>query len=120
MVVTNDVHYIREEDAIPHDLLLCIQTGKKVSDKDRMRYEGGQYYLKAEEEMQKVFPYAREAMDNTHKTVSYTHLDVYKRQVVAHGDILNSLVRACLDTDMDLRNFLICPNGCLLYTSRCV
>ena len=56
MVVTNDVHYIREEDAIPHDLLLCIQTGKKVSDKDRMRYEGGQYYLKSEEEMQKVFP----------------------------------------------------------------
>ena len=63
MVVTNDVHYIREEDAVPHDLLLCIQTGKKVSDQDRMRYEGGQYYLKSEEEMQKVFPYAREAMD---------------------------------------------------------
>jgi histidinol phosphatase-like PHP family hydrolase len=40
MVVTNDVHYIREEDAVPHDLLLCIQTGKKVSDQDRMRYEG--------------------------------------------------------------------------------
>ena len=59
MVVTNDVHYIREEDAVPHDLLLCIQTGKKVSDQDRMRYEGGQYYLKSEEEMQKVFPYAR-------------------------------------------------------------
>lgn len=56
MVVTNDVHYIREEDAVPHDLLLCIQTGKKVSDQDRMRYEGGQYYLKSEEEMQKVFP----------------------------------------------------------------
>ena len=53
MVVTNDVHYIREEDAVPHDLLLCIQTGKKVSDQDRMRYEGGQYYLKSEEEMQK-------------------------------------------------------------------
>ena len=88
MVVTNDVHYIREEDAIPHDLLLCIQTGKKVSDKDRMRYEGGQYYLKSEEEMQKVFPYAREAMDNTHKIAERCNVEiVFGEQKVPKFDV---------------------------------
>ena len=46
LVATNDVHYINAEDAAAHDILLCIQTGKKVTDEDRMRYEGGQYYLK--------------------------------------------------------------------------
>lgn len=85
---TNDVHYIREEDAIPHDLLLCIQTGKKVSDKDRMRYEGGQYYLKSEEEMQKVFPYAREAMDNTHKIAGRCNVEiVFGEQKVPKFDV---------------------------------
>ena len=76
LVATNDVHYTYEEDAEPHDILLCIQTGKKVSDKDRMRYEGGQYYLKSEEEMQKVFPYAREAMDNTHKVAERCNVEI--------------------------------------------
>ena len=88
MVVTNDVHYIREEDAVPHDLLLCIQTGKKVSDQDRMRYEGGQYYLKSEEEMQKVFPYAREAMDNTHKIAERCNVEiVFGEQKVPKFDV---------------------------------
>ncbi len=76
MVVTNDVHYILEEDAVPHDLLLCIQTGKLVSDQDRMRYEGGQYFLKSEEEMKKVFPYAAEAMENTHKIAERCNVDI--------------------------------------------
>ena len=65
MVVTNDSHYIYEEDARAHDILLCIQTQKKVNDEDRMRYEGGQYYIKSEEEMAALFPYAQEAIDNT-------------------------------------------------------
>ena len=65
LVATNDVHYTYAEDAIPHDILLCIQTGKKLSDDDRMRYEGGQYYVKSEEEMRTLFPYAQEAIDNT-------------------------------------------------------
>ena len=65
MIATNDTHYINAEDAEPHDVLLCIQTQKKVTDEDRMRYEGGQYYLKSEEEMRKLFPYAQEALDNT-------------------------------------------------------
>ncbi|MBR6637447.1 MAG: DNA polymerase III subunit alpha, partial [Lachnospiraceae bacterium] len=65
LVATNDVHYINREDEEPHDVLLCIQTGKKVSDENRMRYEGGQYYLKSEEEMARLFPYALEALENT-------------------------------------------------------
>ena len=65
LVATNDIHYIYADDAAAHDILLCIQTQKKVNDEDRMRYEGGQYYLKTEEEMAELFPYAREAIDNT-------------------------------------------------------
>ena len=67
LVATNDIHYIYAADAEPHDILLCIQTGKKVTDTDRMRYEGGQYFLKSEEEMRSLFPYAPEALDNTEK-----------------------------------------------------
>jgi len=65
LVATNDVHYTYAEDADPHDILLCIQTQKKVSDQNRMRYEGGQYFLKSPEEMLSVFPYAKEALENT-------------------------------------------------------
>lgn len=67
LVATNDVHYTLAEDADPHDILLCIQTQKKVNDENRMRYEGGQYYLKSPEEMAAVFPYAQEALENTYE-----------------------------------------------------
>lgn len=67
LVATNDVHYIYDTDAEAHDILLCIQTQKKVSDEDRMRYEGGQYFLKSPEQMEALFPYAKEALENTHK-----------------------------------------------------
>jgi DNA polymerase III subunit alpha len=67
LVATNDVHYTNKEDAKPHDILLCIQTAKKVTDPDRMRYEGGQYYVKSEREMLQLFPYAMEAVENTQK-----------------------------------------------------
>ncbi|MCR5432595.1 MAG: DNA polymerase III subunit alpha [Lachnospiraceae bacterium] len=67
LVATNDVHYTYAEDAQPHDVLLCIQTQRRVTDEDRMRYEGGQFFLKSEEEMRKLFPYAPEAIDNTAK-----------------------------------------------------
>ncbi len=88
LVVTNDVHYIMEEDAVPHDLLLCIQTGKLVSDEDRMRYEGGQYYLKSEEEMARLFPYAREALDNTHKIAERCNVEiVFGEQKVPKFDV---------------------------------
>ena len=67
LVATNDIHYTYAEDARAHDILLCIQTGKKLADEDRMRYEGGQYYIKSEEEMKKLFPYALQALENTQK-----------------------------------------------------
>ena len=102
MVVTNDVHYIREEDAVPHDVLLCIQTGKLVSDEDRMRYEGGQYYLKSESEMAALFPYAREAMENTHKIaercnveIVFNDLKVPKYDVPGGADALTYLRNLC-------------------------
>ena len=65
LVATNDVHYTYAEDAEPHDILLCLQTGKKLSDENRMRYEGGQYFVKSEEEMRALFPYAAQAIENT-------------------------------------------------------
>ena len=76
LVATNDIHYTYAEDEKPHDILLCIQTGKKVADEDRMRYEGGQYYVKSEEEMKKLFPYAKQACENTHKIAKRCHVDI--------------------------------------------
>ena len=65
LVATNDLHYVRKEDAAAHDLLLCIQTNTNVLDENRMRYEGENYYLKSAEEMYGLFPYAEEACRNT-------------------------------------------------------
>ena len=76
LVCTNDVHYTMAEDWEPHDVLLCLQTGKKLSDEDRMRYEGGQYYVKSPEEMARLFPYAPEALENTHKIAERCHVDI--------------------------------------------
>ena len=67
LIATNDSHYIYKEDAEPHDILLCIQTGKTVLDEDRMRYEGGQFYVKSPEEMYDLFSFAPEACENTAK-----------------------------------------------------
>ena len=75
LVATNDVHYTYEDDVEAHDLLLCIQTGKKVTDEDRMRYEGGQYYVKSEEEMRALFPYAQEAIENTERIAKRCNVD---------------------------------------------
>lgn len=76
LVVTNDVHYTYAEDAQPHDVLLCLQTGKKVADEDRLRYEGGQYYVKSEEEMKGLFPYAWEAVENTQRIADRCHVEI--------------------------------------------
>ena len=62
LVATNDIHYTYDTDPEAHDILLCIQTGKKLDDENRMRYEGGQYYLKSPEEMRTLFSYAPEAI----------------------------------------------------------
>ena len=76
LVATNDVHYTMAEDAEPHDVLLCLQTQKKLSDENRMRYEGGQYYVKSPEEMARLFPYALEALENTHKIAQRCHVEI--------------------------------------------
>lgn len=76
LVATNDVHYIYDTDVDAHDILLCIQTGKKVSDENRMRYEGGQFYCKSPEEMAELFPYAPEAIENTHKIAQRCNVDI--------------------------------------------
>lgn len=76
MVVTNDSHYINKEDWEAHDILLCIQTGKTVNDEDRMRYEEGQFYLKSPEEMEALFPYAKEALENTNKIADMCNVEI--------------------------------------------
>ena len=76
LVATNDIHYIHAEDQQAHDILLCIQTQKKVTDENRMRYEGGQFYLKTPEEMAALFPYALEALENTHKIAERCNVEI--------------------------------------------
>lgn len=76
LVATNDIHYIHAEDQQAHDILLCIQTQKKVTDENRMRYEGGQFYLKTPEEMAALFPYALEALENTHKIAKRCNVEI--------------------------------------------
>lgn len=76
LVATNDVHYTYAEDAEPHDILLCLQTGKKLSDENRMRYEGGQYFVKSEEEMRALFPYAAQAIENTQKIADRCNVEI--------------------------------------------
>ncbi|MCD8155583.1 MAG: DNA polymerase III subunit alpha [Clostridiales bacterium] len=76
LVCTNDVHYTYAEDAEPHDVLLCLQTGKKLADEDRMRYDGGQYYVKSPEEMAALFSYAPQALENTYKIAHRCHVEI--------------------------------------------
>ncbi|MBP5294141.1 MAG: DNA polymerase III subunit alpha, partial [Lachnospiraceae bacterium] len=76
LIATNDVHYIHAEDWEAHDVLLCIQTQKKVNDEDRLRYTGGQFYLKTEAEMRALFPYAPEALDNTQKIADRCNVEI--------------------------------------------
>ena len=75
LIATNDVHYIYKEDREPHDILLCIQTGKKLADADRLRYEG-EYYLKSPEEMAALFPYAPQALENTVKIANMCNVEI--------------------------------------------
>ena len=76
LVATNDVHYTYETDVDSHDILLCIQTGKKLSDENRMRYEGGQFFVKSEEQMRELFPYAQQAIDNTQKIADRCNVEI--------------------------------------------
>ena len=76
LVATNDIHYTYSTDAEAHDILLCVQTGKRLQDEDRMRYEGGQYYVKSVEEMVALFPYAPQALENTHKIAERCNVEI--------------------------------------------
>ncbi len=88
LVATNDCHYTYAEDAEAHDHLLCIKTGKKVSDTNRMRYTGGQYYVKSEAEMLELFPYAEEAIENTQKIADRCHVDIeFGKTKLPHFDV---------------------------------
>ncbi len=76
LAATNDVHYTYAEDEKAHDILLCIQTAKKLSDENRLRYEGGQYYVKSPQEMAELFPYARQAVENTQRIADRCHVEI--------------------------------------------
>ncbi|MBQ9321286.1 MAG: DNA polymerase III subunit alpha, partial [Eubacterium sp.] len=76
LVATNDCHYTYADDADAHDILLCLQTGKKLSDENRLRYEGGQYFVKSEEEMKALFPYVPQALENTQKIADRCHVEI--------------------------------------------
>ena len=76
LVATNDIHYTYRSDAEAHDILLCVQTGKRLQDEDRMRYLGGQYFVKSPEEMAALFPYAPEAIENTHKIAERCNVEI--------------------------------------------
>lgn len=75
LVATNDAHYIRQEDAEAHDILLCIQTGKTQDDRDRMKFPGDAFYLRSEEEMQALFPGQQEALENTWRIAQRCQVD---------------------------------------------
>ena len=102
LIATNDSHYIKAEDWEAHDILLCIQTNAKVQDEKRMRYEGGQYYLKSADEMERLFPYAKEALRNTHKIAERCNVNIVfgeqkipKYDVPGDGDAFEYLSRLC-------------------------
>ena len=88
LVCTNDCHYTMKEDAEPHDILLCLQTGKKLSDTDRMRYEGGQYFVKSEDEMKELFSYIPEALENTQKIADRCNVEIeFKKTKLPRYDV---------------------------------
>ncbi|MBR0515868.1 MAG: DNA polymerase III subunit alpha [Eubacterium sp.] len=104
LICTNDSHYIYKDDWKPHDILLCIQTGKKVADEDRMRYAEGQYYLKSPEEMYEKFHYAKEALENTHKIAERCNVEiVFGEQKIPRYDVpegytaFSYLEKLCMD-----------------------
>ncbi|HET9468402.1 MAG TPA: PHP domain-containing protein, partial [Vicinamibacterales bacterium] len=78
LVATNDVHYLTHGDHRPHDILLCIGTGKTVNDRDRLRYHGDQFYLKTAEEMFKVFGEIPDALANTVRIAERCQVDIAK------------------------------------------
>ena len=88
LVATNDIHYTYADDAKPHDILICLQTNKHLSDENRMRYEGGQYYVKSPEEMKALFPYAPQAIENTQKIADRCEVSfTFGEKKIPHFDV---------------------------------
>ena len=75
LIVSNDAHYLRKEDAAMQDVLLCIQTGKTVEDTNRMKFQTEEFYLKSEEELRELFPNCDEAFENTAKIADMCNLE---------------------------------------------
>lgn len=76
LVATNDVHYLTKDDAEAHDVLLCIQTGKTLDDKDRMKFQTQEFYLKSPEEMQELFSSYPDAIENTEKIAKRCNVNI--------------------------------------------
>lgn len=77
LVATNDAHYVTKEDALMHDVLLCIQTKAKYDDPNRMRFSSDDFYMKSEEEMLAIFPYAPESITNTLEIADKVQTDIF-------------------------------------------
>ena len=75
LVATNDAHYLKQEDSYNHEILLCIQTAKKMTDEDRMRFETNEFYIKTPEEMADYFSSVPEAIENTVKIADKCNFD---------------------------------------------
>lgn len=103
-VATNDVHYVRQEDAFAQDVLMCIQTGSTVDDDNRMRFSNDQFYLKSESEMRRIFANIPEACDNTARiaeecNVSFTFGELHLPDFRAPDGLANReyLRKLCAD-----------------------
>ncbi len=104
LVATNDVHYIKKEDATPHDILLCIQTGTTVEEENRMRFPNDEFYLKSPGEMEELFSAVPEALENTTKIAhecnvffDFDHLHLPKFDVPGGEDSSTYLRKLCLE-----------------------
>ena len=111
LVVTNDIHYVKREDASAQDVLLCIQTNKNVDDPDRMRFNNDWYYCKSYEEMRALFPDDEEALHNTHAIAERCNVDLTFGQLLLpefpipqeyHNDA-NEYVRALCEEEIPKR-----------------
>ena len=88
LVATNDIHYTYKEDAKAHEILLCIQTGKRINDEDRMRFETEEFYVKSEDEMRSLFPYALDAIDNTQAIADRCNVEItFGEYKLPHFDV---------------------------------
>lgn len=109
LIASNDVHYVKRDDADVHDALLCIQTGKKLEDKERMKFPGEEFYLKSPDEMLTLFPYAKQALENTYEIAHRCHVDLdfstlHLPGFVAPGNLTNQeYLRALVNDGLLLR-----------------